>query len=384
MQNDINNQLKHEIDIRWFTDLLAEHQAPCVSVYVPLHRAAPPADQNPILYRDLLDKAEEQMLKRYDLRTVRQMIQKLESIAPGPEFWVGNRDAIAVFASPDFVRVIDLLETVKPHVAVADTFHIKPLLRILQKADRYQVLCLELKNVQMFEGNPWKLEKLSLRYVPRDLWEVAGMTLSHDGTSAIDLLQAPKQASEGSAPIEPASEEIFYHAVDRAIWEHYSRPSGLPLILCADERTNVGFRQHAKNPYLLEQTIMWAPRSQPTQRIHEEAWKILQPIYQRRIEKLADDFRTAKAHQKGSDEPLQVAEAASHGRIGTLLIDADKRIPAHLARYSGMIQPTSPGGPTDDMLDDLGEMVLRAHGQVLVVPSNAMPTDTGVAAIYRY
>jgi hypothetical protein len=43
---------------------------------------------------------------------------------------------------------------------------------------------------------------------------------------------------------------------------------------------------------------------------------------------------------------------------------------------------THPQG--DDVLDDLAEMVLRQDGHVLILPDNAMPTDTGVAAIYRY
>jgi hypothetical protein len=38
----------------------------------------------------------------------------------------------------------------------------------------------------------------------------------------------------------------------------------------------------------------------------------------------------------------------------------------------------------DDILDDLGELVVNQGGNVVVVPQLNMPTDTGVAAIYRY
>jgi hypothetical protein len=38
----------------------------------------------------------------------------------------------------------------------------------------------------------------------------------------------------------------------------------------------------------------------------------------------------------------------------------------------------------DDILDDLAELTLKAGGEVVVVPGERMPTDTGVAAIYRY
>ncbi len=38
----------------------------------------------------------------------------------------------------------------------------------------------------------------------------------------------------------------------------------------------------------------------------------------------------------------------------------------------------------DDVLDDLAEVVLGAGGEVVVVPTDRMPTPTGLAAIYRY
>jgi len=38
----------------------------------------------------------------------------------------------------------------------------------------------------------------------------------------------------------------------------------------------------------------------------------------------------------------------------------------------------------DDVLDDLAELVLQSGGEVIIVPAERMPVDTGVAAIYRY
>ena len=38
----------------------------------------------------------------------------------------------------------------------------------------------------------------------------------------------------------------------------------------------------------------------------------------------------------------------------------------------------------DDLLDDLGELVLNKGGQVVIVPAARMPARTGIAAIYRF
>jgi hypothetical protein len=37
-----------------------------------------------------------------------------------------------------------------------------------------------------------------------------------------------------------------------------------------------------------------------------------------------------------------------------------------------------------DLLDDLGEHTVKTGGEVVIVPAERMPTDTGIAAIYRF
>jgi hypothetical protein len=38
----------------------------------------------------------------------------------------------------------------------------------------------------------------------------------------------------------------------------------------------------------------------------------------------------------------------------------------------------------DDVLDDLGELVEKMGGRVVVIPTAQMPSQTGLAATYRY
>jgi hypothetical protein len=38
----------------------------------------------------------------------------------------------------------------------------------------------------------------------------------------------------------------------------------------------------------------------------------------------------------------------------------------------------------DDVLDDLAAFVARQGGEVVVVPPERLPTETGLAAVYRF
>lgn len=379
-----------EINVQWFNELLTDHQPPCVSIYLPVHRAQPPSHEDPVRFADKVEKMRQLLAKRYDDATIRQMVEKVNSVPTAdPDFWVGPRDGIAIFASRDHLHVIDLQRdprhTTDELVVVGDTFHVKPLIRAMQTGDRYHLLCVEIKEVRLFEGNRFRFDPIELRHVPQNPLDVAGMRLSDDVDSATDLASAPRMKSQGpAAPTEPVPVEHFLRAVDRAIWENYSRTAKLPLILCCAEQYQDPFHQLSRNQYLLPRGIALNPHRLSLDRLREEAWKIIGPMYEASINQLTNSFRAAKAHQKGSDQLMQVAEAASNGRVGTLLVQEDVQIPGMLQPASGLVLPPDPTHPTDDVLDDLAEMVLKQDGRVLVLPPEAMPTDTGVAAIYRY
>lgn len=80
-----------------------------------------------------------------------------------------------------------------------------------------------------------------------------------------------------------------------------------------------------------------------------------------------------------------VAEAATAGRVGTLLVVDDRQIPGKIDRATGQIKTGDLSDPeVDDVLDDLAETVLRMKGEVVVVPVERMPSTTGAAATYRF
>ncbi|WP_439482981.1 hypothetical protein [Cyclobacterium plantarum] len=81
-----------------------------------------------------------------------------------------------------------------------------------------------------------------------------------------------------------------------------------------------------------------------------------------------------------------MAAAAVEGRIGTLLVEADRIIAARITNLvTGNTQKKDMDNPkVDDLLDDMGELVMQMGGKVVVMPPEYMPTDTGLAGVYRY
>jgi hypothetical protein len=81
-----------------------------------------------------------------------------------------------------------------------------------------------------------------------------------------------------------------------------------------------------------------------------------------------------------------VAQAAVEGRIDRLVVDVDRAVPGRFDAATGRIEiaRADEAAGLDDLLDDLAAKALQTGSEVLVVPSDRMPSTTGIAAIYRY
>lgn len=68
-----------------------------------------------------------------------------------------------------------------------------------------------------------------------------------------------------------------------------------------------------------------------------------------------------------------------------LLVEAERQVPGHIDLETGRVEMHDEASSLgDDLLDDIAEKVLRSGGEVVMVPSERMPADSGLAAIYRY
>jgi hypothetical protein len=180
--------------------------------------------------------------------------------------------------------------------------------------------------------------------------------------------------------------ERFFRAVDRGVLERHSRPSGLPLILAALPEHHQMFHEVSHNPFLLEASIDVHPDAlSSTEELRQRAWALVEPRYLARLAALVEQFGNASSRGLGEEQLAHVAKAVVGGRVATLLIEARREVPGRIDAATGDVVYDDLADPeVDDVLDDLGTLTLRMGGQVVVVPSERMPTETGAAAIYRY
>jgi Bacterial archaeo-eukaryotic release factor family 3 len=381
--------------------LLQRHQPPCISIYEPTHRGYPrSSDEDPVRYRNLLRQAEVALRAKYPPRRFRPILKKFERYLEDTDFWIHATEGLAVFGSPDDFRIYKLQQPVPELLSVADSFHIKPLVRVLQRDERYQILALTLSEAKLYEGTRDWLDRVDLTGIPATLTEALGTEVTEPFLKATRSYgggaggPAPMYHGQGDRKDERnLDRDRFFRIIDRQIHERFSNRSRLPLVLAALPEHQAHFRELSHNPLLLPRGVETNPEALSVDELRRAAWDAaLEPFFRERLGKLKADYTEARAHGRGSDNPEEVAEALAQGRVGTLLVEADRRLPGKVNVLTGTITYTDTGAGTDpspdatgdDVLDDLAEAVLRTRGEVVIAPREEMPSTTGLAAIYRF
>ncbi len=380
------------LDKDYAAGLLDKCDPPCLSLYQPTHRHHPDNQQDPIRFRNLVKELEEPLRQQFPKDDIRTLLQPFLALANDMDFWNHTLDGLAVLGARGIFRVYKLQRPVTEFALVADSFHTKPLMRILQSADRYQVLGLNRQEIRLFEGNRDALDEIELaRTVPKTITEALGdeLTEPHRTVASYGGIgdgHSPMHHGHGGKESEvDIDAERFFRAIDRGILEHHSKPTGLTLILAALPQYHHLFHQVSHNPLLIEDSIEVHPDSLTIEELRQRAWQILEPHYLARLAKLVEEFGNAKSKGLGDDVLVQVAKAIVAGRVATLMIEAVRKIPGRIDSATGEIEFGDLSHPeVDDVLDDLGELALKKGGQIVIVPAERMPTDTGIAAIYRY
>jgi hypothetical protein len=374
-------------------ELLVEKHAHSISLYMPTHRSHPENLQDIILFKNLVKQLKESLHEKYSEVEVQQFIKPFDLLSHNTALWNKTLDGLAIFSADDYLKIIYLQMPVEALVIVTGRFHTKPLRQYLQSVDRYHILSLNMDSFQLFEGNRFGVTEIELNpEIPKTLTEALGEDLTEKYSTVASYGGTGGESSNmhhgdgGRKDQMDKDTEKFFRIISLAIDEHYTKPTGLPLILSALPEHHHLFHQVNKNISLQKDGIMLNTKSVSEKIIAEMGWEIIQQNYLMRLKELTEKFEQAKRKSKGSDSLEEVALAVATGRVETLLLEQNRIIPGKITDdNSGTIEIGDLNNPeVGDLLDAIAEMATEKGTEVIVISKENMPTQSGIAAIFRY
>ena len=370
--------------------ILLRKTGPCLSLYMPTHRLFTDESKDVIVYTQLVKEALSSLGKLQETSRFKDLEKTLLNLATDHEFWRNQKDGMALFASEDTMIIYSAQITFKPFTVIADSFHIKPLFSYFQHQEQFHLLALEAEKFEVYQGNIHYLESLAFPFDSKvTLSEVLGsQQTDHDQTNKSyggTFVGSTLHGHGGKKDDTAIDREKYFRYVDRFVYEHFSKHHPLPLILVTPKDHQFTYRSAAKNPHMLESMIDGSFESIIHTHLLVELTKIANLRFDKHLQRMIQTYQDQKHLLLSSDGLETVAKALMEGRVSHLFIEKDHVIPGHLNLTQQKVMYWDLNEPhTDDVLDDMLQLAMTKGTSVYLLDKSKMPTQSGVAANFRY
>lgn len=379
-------------------NLVQSQDPPCVSIYLPTHRAGTEVQQDPIRFKNLLQQAEDRLTQSgRSTKQTQQMLEQAENqLLLNTSFWQQGSNGLAVFLSPDQLRAYRLPLTFDEMVVVGDQYYVTPLFKLFQDEGRFYILALSKNEVRLLEGTKYEVEALSLDDVPSSLAEALKWddpekqlqqhTVSRDGNQG--GVGRPETTFHGhgvGTDDEKTNLLRYFHKVDQGL-QNYLAEERIPLLLAGVDYLLPIYREASSYRYLAEEAITGNPENQRDEELHAEAWKLLEKEFKRVQENAVQQYQQqAGTEGRASDQIAEIVQAAYGGRVSHLLIRENAEVWGRYDRSTNQVTVVEDRERSDeDLINAAACDTFLNGGDVFVLHAEQMPGKSPVAAVFRY
>jgi hypothetical protein len=371
--------------------LVTQSTGPCVSVFMPTHRAGPDTRQDPIRLKNLLGQAEERLVAS-GLRSphARDLLKPAQALLDDPAFWRHLSDGLALFAAPELFRTYRLPLDLREQLIVAQRLHVKPLLTLFMGDGHFFILALSQNQVRLLEATRYAVDELDLEGVPSSMAEALP---SDRGEKQLQFQTRTRGGTgeraavfHGHDPADEAKGQIlrYFQRVDEGLRE-VLREEQAPLVLAGVDYLLPLYREANSYPHLLAEGITGSSETIKAADLHEQAWAIVEPHFAAAQHQALGDYAQKAGTGLTSNRVDEVVPAAYHGRVGLLWVALGAEVWGRYDPEAGIIDRRDEPVPGDEDLLDLAALqTILKGGTVYAVEPKAVPGSGSLAALFRY
>jgi hypothetical protein len=331
------------------------------------------------MYSRLLHRAGEKLKQKDETYSADSLLRPLYDFAREIPNLAGS-EGVGIFRSKTVNGYCPLLVPVENLVVVADSFHIKPMMSLLQDRDKFFVLAVSADEVTLALATDVSAEKLAVFRRKPHVWQqfhTQGTEWAHGFGNAWAFLGGAQEDAAGST-------RAFFDAINRKIHSGTTH-SLIPMVLIGNHATLQLYRQMNTYPVIFEAETDWSQESPEWPEIYEIALHITQRMAKEENFALVCEYLKQYDLGHATDELQSIARSAAMGEVETLLVDLKKKIWGHFNRQTGEIKIAHDRSEPllDDILDDVAQVVISRGGRVVTLDSHDMPGSSGAAAILK-
>ncbi len=366
-------------------ELLQPHQGPCISIYMPRATSL----QDPIRLKNLIAGAEASLVAQ-GLRSssASQLLAPARHFIREASFQQSPGDGLAMFAAPDLFRSYFLPLRFRESLFVYGRPHITPLLPLLSGNGAFLVLAISENKVRLLRGTRSSIRELE--FGQRSLADAIGresQPVSHQAHGGVQHGKARRTTvfhGQG-ALADHAKEDLlrFFRSVNEEL-EQYLSNERIPLVFAGVDYLFPMYREVNTQAHLQAAHIPGNCERLTAQELHERAWAIVGPAFQRPRQKALEEIAELAASHPLNCELKAVVTAAAAGEVDTLLVAKDMQVWGTFDPASTEVQVRGEfQSDAEDLMNLAAIDTLRQGGDVYEVDIELLPKHSPLAAKYR-
>lgn len=358
-----------------FSALDAKRGDICVSIYLPTTPITRATKGDRILFKNLVSETIGQLtVAKANKRRVSTLEKLLLELNDDDRFWAYLSDGLAVFATPSNLTTFRLPVSVAAEAQISDRFHVKPLVPVLASAGNGFVLALSQGGVRLIEVTPGLAQIVRVPGLPKTMSDALKRQLPRD--------RAPARRLQGSEGMKVLIGQ-YCRMIDRALRPVLSGQRA-PLILATVTEMAAIYRANNSYPNLVKTIIKGNPEHQSARELATAARAIIKRGDKRLVRDRLAVLKEGLKKKRSSTDLAEIAQAAVHGRVQTLLVDVGVTVPGRIGSSNGKLKLAAKAGASSyDILDELVGLTVRAGGDVVPIGSKALSNGSPAAAILR-
>ncbi len=379
------------ITLRELKHWAGEQTGPAISIYMPMHPSGEAGMQDPIRLKNLVTQAaarlEAQCLRTPDIQA---FLAPAAELSDAEDFWRFRGRGLAILLKPGQFRAIRLPVAVPESLTVGPRLNIKPLVAAVDRGERFLLLALNQNRARLWEVTRDAITAVTAQGLPANMREALAIDSADRGEQIHAGMRGSlgKQAAifhgqGGEKDTAKSDVKEFFRVIDRAL-APVLRDETAPLLLAGVDYLLPIFREITRYPHLAERHLSGNCEQLTSHQLHERAWELMQPYFDRPRRQALDRLRELVGTDKTSLDPAAIVAAAHAGKIEVLLADpGGKRLGRFDAQLGKAITATADGDGEDLVNLAVAETLLHG-GTAYPVEARDLPAQAPDAAIFRY
>ena len=316
------------------------------------------------------------------------LLQPAQALLDDSDFWNHQHDGLAVFVAADDFHYYSLPFSVEELLVVAQSYYVKPVLPLFTNNGHYYILAISQNEVRLFEGTRYGVAQMALPDgIPANMEEA----LRLDGPQKSLQMHSGDGGGmfHGQGPGDEEQKvwiEQYLNLVDISLKEIF-REQNAPLVLAGVDYLLPMYRKVSEYRNIMEEGITGGPEQLRPEELQKQAWHIVETYFHQETKKAVEQFQQLADTDKATDNIEEIVAAAFNGRVDKLILSVENQIWGAFNPKDGKVSRSSNGQSKEynlALLDFAAMNTLQNGGTIFTLSQDEMPTDSPIAAVFRY